>query len=186
MRITAVALIMLVFSGCSSIAKNEFYSGENLLQPMPLPEEAWQAYSKKDGSSSIMKWSKNNSKDEVITHIYTGSGYRDVERDKSLDDQIGQRNCVEFSTSKSEVIKEFGYNTLIWTSNCRIKSGISIAVLHKVISGKDSFYHLRRIWKSDYSEASLQQWKDYFMTVHVCDTGASDVSACPEGFERVR
>ena len=58
MRISVQAILLLLISGCAT--QTGFYSGENLLQPMPIPEDSWEIYEKKEGNIYTRMWSKNN------------------------------------------------------------------------------------------------------------------------------
>jgi hypothetical protein len=71
-------------------------------------------------------------------------------------------------------------------SSCKTESAVEINVLHKALSGDDSFYHLSRTWTSDYTAEQLAIWSDYFATVLVCDTRAGSSEPCPSGYSKVQ
>jgi hypothetical protein len=177
-------VLVLLISGCKSTS--EFYTGENLLQPMPLPEDSWTAYEKQEGNVYSRIWSKNDDKDQMKTDVFRNTKSRDIGREKEIDDKVGSEKCDNFSSSEINKDKESKYNSLTWFSSCKTKSGIEISVLHKAISGNDSFYHLRRIWKAGYSKDALATWTNYFATVAVCDTRTDSSESCPDGFKKVQ
>lgn len=183
MRFFAPLVILLFISGCAT--QTGFYSGENLLQPMPVPEDSWEIYQKNEGKIHTMLWSKNNRDDELKTDMLFGMTSLGVLENKSIDDEVGQEKCAAFESTDADIKIENTYETLTWFSQCTLTSGIKISVLHKAITGNDSSYRLRRTWKTEVSQDQLQMWKDYFETVKACDTRSQGENKCPDGFERV-
>ena len=183
MRISVLVTLLLLISGCAT--QTGFFSGENLLQPMPIPEESWEVYEKKEGNIYTRFWSKNNRSDELQTNVLFGLTSLGVIKNKSIDDEIGQKNCASFESTDADIKIENTYETLTWFSQCTLTSGTKISILHKAITGNDSSYRLRRTWKTEVSQDQLQLWKDYFATVKACDTRSQGENKCPDGFERV-
>ena len=169
-------------SGCKSTS--ELYSGENLLQPMPLPEDSWTAYEKQDGNVYQRMWSKNDNKDQMKTDVFRNTRSGDVVKEKEIDDTVGLGKCHNFTSSEINKDNTSKYNSLTWLSTCKTESGIEINVLHKALSGDDSFYHLRRTWSSGYTKEQLAQWIDYFATILVCDTRIGSLEPCPTGYSK--
>lgn len=184
MRITILTALAFVMASCAT--STIFYSGENLFQKMPLPEDSWVAYEKQDGNVYHRFWVKNDGNDQMMTDVFRGTKLRSVEREKSVDDKVGNEKCQKFESSNVLKENEAGYNSLTWVSSCETKGGMTIGALHKAISGNDSFYHLRRIWNAGYGEEQLTVWKAYFKTIHVCDTRSSGSNRCPDGYNKVQ
>lgn len=183
MKISIIILSTALISGCAT--NQGFFKGENLIQPMPLPEESWVAYEKQDGHVYQRMWSKNDHNDQLKADIYRETPNRSVDKEKEIDDKVGKKKCDSFTSDDSRVVIENSYESLTWLSSCQIGDK-EIAVLHKAVSGTDSFYHLRRIWKSGLDDKILSVWEQYFSTVLVCDTRASGDNHCPEGYTKVR
>jgi hypothetical protein len=174
-KICILALLPILFS-CAS---NQAYRGEKLLQPMLLPEEGWSVYSNKEGNVGEMVWLKNDGKEQMETVVYLGQKGRDTRQEKELDDKVGSELCKSFESSIISDNSTNGYSSLTWKSSCKLSEEQTIVVLHKAISGDDSFYHLRRIWKSGFSQELVQPWVNYFDKVYICDTRYKD-KICPE------
>ncbi|HEB27024.1 MAG TPA: hypothetical protein ENI05_04510 [Porticoccus sp.] len=180
-------LILVAFTVfmTSSATSNDLFSGENLIQPMPLPEDSWVAYEKQDGSVYTRMWAKNDRKDQLMTSIFRRTPNRSVIDEKSIDDESGKEKCKSFNASESSSVIEHGYSSLTWRSSCSTGNGSSIVVLHKAISGRDSFYHIRRIWNSGYTQEQMELWKKYFLTIYTCDTRSTESNSCPGGYSQV-
>lgn len=153
---------------------------------MPLPEGTWTAYENQDGNVYQRMWSKNDNKDQLKTDVFRNTKSRNVAREKEIDDKVGLEKCKKFTSSEIDKDNTSKYNSLTWLSSCETESGIEINVLHKALSGDDSFYHLRRIWKSGYTDEQLATWSDYLATVLVCDTRVGSLEACPSGYSKVQ
>jgi len=182
-RVTPI-ILSLTLAACAS--NQGLFSGENLLQPMPLPEDSWVPYENQDGSLYQQMWSKNDHNDQLKTDVFHRTPNRSVEREKLIDDKVGKEKCSKFESSSFELMNQTKYESLTWFSSCKTSAGIEISVLHKAISGSDSFYHLRRIWKLKPSQDQITLWREYFSTVQVCDTRSQGVDRCPDGYSKVQ
>jgi len=183
MRNKCVVLVAAVLSVIGT-AHGELFPGENLLQLMPMPQEPWTAYEKSENRVYQRLWVRNKNQDQVQTHVFQGDRHRSIKREHELEITVGNRNCASFD-SRGEVEKaENGYPSLTWITSCVTPRGTNIVVLHKAISGNDSFYHLRRIWRGSLTDDDLTAWMKYFATVYACDTRSED-QACPDGFTKL-
>ena len=188
MKLTYCVLLgafVLPFISTTSSANTSLPIGENLIQPLPLPEDSWTEYEKKEGKTYIRKWVRDNGANQMLTAIFNGDKASNISQTKEIDSKTGKKNCNEFRETEIKNGEENGYPTISWLSSCKLKGGKTISVLHKVISGKDSSYHLRRIWTKGYSDEALSAWKTYWSSVYVCDT-RSETNACPDGFQKAQ
>ena len=186
MRRCIPVIALLALSGCASTQNDGLFTGENLMQPMPLPEEAWVAYQKQQNGIYQRLWSKNDNRDQLKTDVFYQTPNRGVEQEKLVDDKVGHDKCASFESSDAEVIHQNSYPSLTWLSICQTVNGVEIAVLHKAISGRDSFYHLRRIWKQTPSKEQMATWQAYFSTIQLCDTRSRGDNRCPDGYRQVQ
>ena len=169
---------MIALSSITIPAHAEVSPGENLLQSLPLPQDGWSTYARKDENDTIRIWARNRKNDQLITAKSLGRSKKDLLGVKRQDANLGIENCEYFSTEREYRSVENGYDTLTWFTRCKTRPGMEIYVLHKALLGKDLFYHLKRIWKGTYDESQLDQWLKYFKTIKLCDT-RSNATPCP-------
>ena len=171
-------LLLLLLLLHSVLAQAEWFNGENLLQPTPIPGKDWETRQQRNNDFYQHTWHRDDGKDVLQTNIFYHTPYRDVFTEKNLDSDIGKKNCRDFIIEDEKAGSENGYPTLNWRSKCTMDDQSVITVLHKAISGNSSFYHLKRVWLKDYDDDEMDLWQTYFSAVSICDTRYQE-HACP-------
>ena len=92
--------------------------------------------------------------------------------------------CTKLDTYINDDLKVNNYYSLTWTTVC-FQDTSEIYEIHKVITGIESTYHVRRQWKSKPEEAQWKLWLSYIEKITLCDI-KSDDHACPDGFIRLK
>jgi hypothetical protein len=152
------------------------YEGENLLQPLTFPELEWKTATGDKDHAHIIEWSAEG-KNYFDTIVYFGDKASDVERYKAIDEKAGRERCHSFASETISSGPENGYPSIVWLVKCDWEDGKRSVILHKIIRGRDSFYHLERIWRQDATDESIAMWEKYMTSVVVCDTRNSE-GAC--------
>lgn len=180
-RVSALWLF-IGMAGCQSAPiqmekANGVFHGENLLQHFPFPEFRWQGRSGDKDGTHIAEW-QSDTGEGFQTFIFFGDKKMERGRFHEIDVTTGQKNCAKFTTEFVDAPEQPGYPSGTWIGRCEHVNGSMRVVLNKVIRGKDSFYNLKMIWKSEPSAESLDKWKKYMASVTVCDTRSS-AAPCP-------
>lgn len=182
MRLTTLLLASIV--SLPAIA-SDFFPGENLITPYELDADQWDVLQKNEGSARGVMWrSKAKGFDDLyVVNVYTGSSATLAEM-RAAQDAPGRANCDSFESIDLDPIPSRNYDALRWRTVCTNGADFKAQILHLVIVGKDSLYHLQKIWRGETSDAEVAQWVTRFDKVLVCDTRDAG-KACPDGYNRV-
>jgi hypothetical protein len=163
-----------------------WFPGENLLTPFMPASEEWEAFEKNEEGFQSRLWQR---KGAGLSDSYAISVFSGVEKKLSefreSQDAPGEKHCKTF---KSDVLDESptnGYSRLMWRTRCAGKDGFVASILQVAVQGRDSFYHVQKIWRADVAEQELALWRERLSAISVCDTRDPN-RPCPEGFERIQ
>ncbi len=172
-----IAITALTF-GLSFATAGDLHDGENLLQPLPLPDGVWLATQAMQGRDEIVDWRKKDTNDRARTAILHRQGSYPVARFREINYKGGRESCAAFNGRIIDEAPINGYERNIWVGDCTQADGSSITALWLFISGKDSSYFLFRQWHGVPDAAAMDQWVAYFRSVKVCDTRARRKAPC--------
>ena len=115
------------------------------------------------------------------------SGNRlDLERFRDIQDKPGRESCSEFSSVDINDLERNGYKSLFWETSCTLND-TSIRVLQLAILGRDSLYHLRKLWRipveSDIYSRWQKKWRKYRSAI--LDGIEKKKHPCPEDLSKV-
>lgn len=92
--------------------------GENLLQPLPLPEGEWIPTPSHQGKDDIVDWRKSDTTDRVRTAILHGQGGYSPARFREINYRGGRESCKSFDGQLLDETPSNGYARTIWIGNC--------------------------------------------------------------------
>lgn len=177
--------ILFVFSLYvgGAVYATEWNYGENLLVEPPRKEKYDMYVKSQEGWDSTLWQSKiSGAADTFTVNVFRGMEMKPREY-REIQDKPGREACQEFETTVTDDSIANGYSSLFWQTACEI-DGVEINILQRAIAGKDSFYHVRKSWKSPVSEQDMEYWKGHIGSVTVCDTRGEN-SPCPSGYTKV-
>jgi len=175
-----LSILLLSIGFASPPAFAQLHSGENLLQPMPLPEDQWTATQSTEGKMEMVTWTKADGGDRVKTIVMLGSGGYPVGHFMDVNFKGGRESCKSFESKVLDESPINGFGRALWLGNCTQPDGAMVAALWLYISGKDSSYALFRQWNGTPTAAALDQWVAYFKAVKVCDTRKRRNAPCED------
>jgi len=164
----------------------EFYEGENLITPYSLNTDDWEILKREEGPLKSMMWRSKDKgiADTYAVHVYLGVNHNSaVVREKQ--DAPGEKSCEMFESYELDPIPNKNYKSLMWRTVCEINSDFVAQILHLVIEGKGSTYHLQKIWRGETTDYEINKWIEIFRDVYVCDSRVEN-KQCPSGYEKVR
>lgn len=158
--------------------------GENLVYPVP---DGWQVgYDRKNekhwmtglipGAQQLENW-----KDMLSIQVIYSATQRNPAQ---FIDGMAASAAKVCPGSKGKILEEGeqdGYQYLIWFHDCRENPNthqIEVSLL-KATLGSDNFYVVQRAWRSQPSDADLDEWATYLNNTSICDTRFETV-ACPK------
>ncbi len=179
MKLVILILLIGIFT---NVYSSEFYEGENLIVPYELSSEKWEILTKKEGKFRSMLWRSKESgmRDAYAVNIRYGSNKKPSKMRKEQD-KPGKKACKSFESIELDPIDNQNYKSLLWRTVCLKEDNSKAQILNLAIKGKDSTYHLLKIWQKNVSATELNKWVDKFRTVYVCDTRIED-KHCPSGY----
>lgn len=104
----------------------------------------------------------------------------EVEAFRQYREAPSKKQCSEVKYEDLEYSHK-GYPAVFWYTNCTLKDNRILKMINLAIKGKDSFYHLQKIWKYDVEEPVIAEWKNRIGQAYVCDTRTEE-NSCPEGY----
>lgn len=168
------------------LAQADWFPGENLLTSFIPSTEEWEALEKKEEGLYTRLWQKKGAdlSDSYSVSVILGleeklSEFRDNQ------DAPGKKSCVIFESEVLDQSPVNGYSRLMWRTRCGGKNGFVASILQVAIQGRDSFYHVQKIWRVDVSEQEMALWRERLSSTSVCDTRDPE-RPCPKEFQRVQ
>jgi len=162
-----LTILSSILTGC--VTTSDQLSDENILMPMPIPEDGWNTHSSEKKLSTKVQWHKDS---ETLTlaifhgkNALTAAEYQEVEKNTFNDNPNWK---VKTKHIKSGSTNNYPYDC--WLTEVITDNG-EIYNLQLYIKGNDAGYLLSKRWIDSTAEANeeMQMWTDYFMTVEVYD-----------------
>jgi hypothetical protein len=177
-----ISLAFLIVLPTLALA-SDWFKGENLLtNPIPFSEE-YELYSKEESGWISRLWkNKENDGDTYVVNIVEDRR-PNLTKFRDSQDAPGKKACSSFSSAVINDDERNGYESVFWETNCMIND-VQITSLQLAIAGRDSLYHVRKLWKSSVENDVKENWKDEISQISLCDTRKKK-HPCPEGFEKV-
>ena len=175
-----IASLVMLLSACASPPPDtDLFKGENLITPFTEELMTWQMYSQNQGGFRTRMWQKP---DRGYADSYAVSvTYRDdsstLDKRKAVD-QPGVDGCASFESKTLVFPAHSGYQVEYWETLCQNGEAFKAKILHLMIRGNDSFYHLQKSWQNDFTAQDVQDWKTRFESVYICDTRLPE-APCP-------
>lgn len=177
----ASLIALVLISGCSSTPQpNSMFYGENLVTPYSGEIATWKVFKRKVGNFNSRMWQKPG---KGLADSYAVSiTYHDTSSTSEIRDKVdkpGRDQCESFESQTLTFPKPSAYPLEYWETLCTNGNSFKAKILHLMIEGNDSFYHVQKTWKGDFSAQQVSDWKAKFESIYVCDN-RSNVSPCPE------
>lgn len=165
----------------------DWHEGENLLQPLPVPGENWNQKRLANDSAKMEMtlWIKDTGNGSEMLQVIIAHEQRNfnVEILQKDEDESGKEKCTSFSSDILDKTLGNNYKTITWKTKCNLRSdNTDVVILHKAISGEDSLYNVKKIWRDSFTEESARVWIDYVRRINLCNTRGTQ-HPCPEGFK---
>lgn len=181
-HILFLALAALSLSAFS----DEFYKGENLITPYEMDSDKWEVLKKVEGSFKSMMWrsKEKGMADAYVVNIQEGDKSK-LKKVRKVQDAPGKKSCQSFEAIDLDLIPNKNYESIMWRTVCSNGADFKAQILQLAIKGKDSIYHIQKIWRGEVPEDEINNWVETFRKVYVCDTREKD-KRCPSGYEKVK
>jgi len=181
MRASLIILVFVFLHGCA--LTQQVLENENLLQDLPLPGGEWTQYQTKNEDALLITWKKSGSEEVAMTGVVYGF-IKTAAYLKEWVETPEKESCDKLASTVISEQPSNGYQSIVWKTICQKEDGFFVKKLHKVISGNDSAYLLKRVWMNEPDEDDWNIWLDYFNEVIVCDS-RDDQHPCPAGYKNV-
>lgn len=177
MRIMSCVLLVSWLSGCAS--QNTPYQGENLVVPSIQLLKSWQLFQKEDHTYRSNMWQKKGQRwaDTFAVSIYYQQQEDLVQKRIELD-APGKMHCQEFQSIDMPHPKTQDVSVKYWQTRCQVNGKMIARMIHLMMQGQESFYHIQKVWAFDVDESEFLFWKQQMDDTFLCDLGASD-NTCP-------
>lgn len=185
MRSTSLISLVLVLTAAPAGGAS-WHRGENLLTTfVPSPEE-WVAFERSEGDLYTTLWRRKGAEESDTFAVTVIEKFKhDLADFREAQDAPGKLRCERFDSEILEDAPVNGFPRLMWRTLCERDDGFTASILHVAIQGRDSFYHVQKMWRVEVTETELSTWEDRLRSASVCDTRRKG-PPCPEGFSRVR
>ena len=182
----ATLCVLLFHLSVIPIAQADWFPGENLLTSFVPSTDEWEALEKTEERVYTRLWQRKGAGFSDSYSISVFSGLADkLSNFRETVDAPGKKHCGTFESETLNESPTNGYSRLMWRTRCGGKGGFVVSTLQVVIQGRDSLYHVQKIWRADVSEKEMTLWREHLSSTSVCDTRGPK-SPCPDGFQRVQ
>jgi hypothetical protein len=161
---------IIIFLSWPSFSQ-ELKKGENLIAEYSSELNSWKFGKQEKGKLKQFMW-QNPEKgwaDSYIVSI-TNKHKGSLQGVRIASDAPGYESCDAFESTDIPFPKDIGFPIMYWQTSCSKNNGFKAKMLHLLILGKDSLYHIEKTWQGDVSESEIQKWKSRFETAYVCNT----------------
>lgn len=178
MRLFAVVVFCLTLLGCAS--QKGTYQGEHLVMPFIEEIKGWQLFQQEERGYRSNMWQKPGQRwvDTYAVSIYYGQS-PDLNLQRAQMDAPGERHCQQFESTTLSHPKALSDEVLYWQTRCVRDDKVVARVLHLMISGKESYYQIQKVWKMDVDTETLAIWRKRFEETFVCDLKI-EKNRCPQ------
>lgn len=181
-KIIMIASLMLFISaGCSNLAKhqNNNLFGENLITPRISYLADWLLLVDNKENYHSRRWlhPKHGANDSFIISV-TKPISKNIAYYRHMLDEPGRKTCASFSSLTLSTKNTSHYPNEIWQTNCVKHNGEQAKILHAILQGKESVYHLQKIWQGQGTLKDIKKWQGLYSQVYICDNRVDDAQ-CP-------
>jgi hypothetical protein len=181
-----IAAFLVLPLACASEPARPWPAGENpVIETPALTSDEWSVFSKQEGPSRSRLWqSKARGTDDVfvVTTIRLGSIEPRVFRD--VQDGPGRESCDRFESIDLVRKESDGLPAELWRTECFLAGELATQIVQVVIVGRESLYHVQKVWKGAVPEAGRADWIERISSVYICDTRGIG-RPCPANVELV-
>ena len=175
-----IGLISIASLGCVNVKHQpQVFSGENLITPYSGFLAGWQVHveNKPHYHSRMWQHPELGFKDAYVVSV-TPREQNALSHFRAVIDQPGIQSCENFTSSTIDSKHPADYPAEFWQTNCLRKDTSEAIILHLLLRGNDSLYHVQKIWQGTFASAELDAWISRFQQIYICDT-RSQKSPCP-------
>lgn len=179
-KISAIWLISLSIFGCANVEhKPQVFQGENLITPYSGFLAGWKVFVENKAHYHSRMWQhpKLGFKNTYVVSV-TPAEKISLAHFRRIIDKPGIDSCVKFTSTTINSNASTEHPTEIWQTDCLRKDENNAKILHLLIMGNESLYHVQKIWQVEYTSNEVNTWVDRFKQIYICDT-RSQKSMCP-------
>lgn len=180
-NVSLLSMCFIFIGGCTSVVEHKIavFEGENLITPYSGFLAGWHVSveNKENYHARIWQHPTYGFKDAYVISV-TLPEQKELAYFRQVIDKPGYDSCSEFTTLTLYSSPENIYPSEIWQTNCKKKNGNEAKILHLMLQGHDSFYHIQKIWQGNFKAQEIDDWQKRFKQIYLCDS-SSTVAACP-------
>ena len=176
-----LGLLTFTLVGCTSVAhKAQVFNGENLITPYSGFLTGWQLSieNKEHYHSRMWQHPESGFKDSYVVSV-TPREKISILHFKKIINKPGFDSCASFTSQTINVNTKPHYPQTLWQTQCLRKDNSEAKILHLLIQGNDSLYHIQKIWQGEHPPKEISLWQSRFKQIYVCDT-RSLKAHCPQ------
>ncbi|MFA3793016.1 hypothetical protein AB6T38_18055 [Aliiglaciecola sp. SL4] len=177
MRVIFAVIFSYLLSACAS--QNTPYQGENLVIPSIQVLKSWQLFQKQDDTYRSNMWQKKGQRwaDTFAVSIYA-QHQENLQQKRTELDAPGKSHCQAFQSIDMQHPKIQNVAYEYWQTRCEMNGKVVARMIHLMMQGQESFYHIQKVWAFDAQEPQFLYWKEQIDDTFLCNLGASN-HTCP-------
>ncbi|WJG08580.1 hypothetical protein [Aliiglaciecola sp. LCG003] len=168
---------VLLLSGCAN--QGSRYQGEHLVIPAIEEIKPWQLFQKDENGFRYSMWQAPGERwaNTFAVSVYYQQSV-DLEARRAELDKPGLESCQGFASTDLPHPKSLAVASRYWQTQCEMSGKVVARMLHLVLQGRESFYHIQKIWKYEPTQAEFEAWQQRFEASFVCNL-AAEATDCP-------
>ena len=171
-KIFLIGLISISIFGCANVKhKPQLFQGENLITPYSGFLAGWKVIVENKAHYHSRMWQhpEQGFKNAYVVSVTPQESHNN-QYFRNIIDKPGIESCENFVSKTIESNAVAFYAKEFWQTDCLRKDGNKAKILHLLLRGNDSLYHIQKIWQGNFKKSELDTWKNRFDQIYVCDT----------------
>ncbi len=184
MKSATLLLPLLLLLAVPAHAQEAWPPGENLVAPV-FSTAGWDVLKRDEGAYTSTLWERKEAglDDSFVVDVLDGYNEQ-LAAFREEQDAPGKKACKSFDSEVLEHSPTRGYPRIVWRTRCVGEKDFVSLSLQVAIQGRESFYHIQKVWRGDVPEEDVARWRKRIAAVSVCDTRDPE-RPCPPGVETV-
>ncbi|WP_085297354.1 hypothetical protein [Cognaticolwellia mytili] len=179
-RLTLFGLLTSLL-GCTNVSHTpQVFLGENLITPYTGFLAGWKVIIENQAHYHSRMWQHPalGFKSSYVVSV-TPKEKHNNKYFRNIIDKPGIESCINFSSETINSTIDTNYPKEFWQTTCLRKNGSEAKILHLLIQGNDSLYHIQKIWQDKYSLEEISLWQSRLEQSYVCDSRSLEAK-CPQ------
>lgn len=175
-----ILLLAVTLASCATIEhQTKVYQGENLITPYSGYLAGWEVSINNEAFIETRMW-QHPTLGFADSYIINVSSYnkKPLSYYRNIIDEPGHKACSKFNSHILSFEENEQVLSLFWETKCVNKNQSSSKILHLLMQGDESLYHIQKVWQGNVTTNKVKEWEKRIRKTYLCDTRKKSMP-CP-------